>query len=58
MYGLTGKRKTLNVYNHSLGLNFLMGFSAIYFSHKYLLTRSIFGKSEEKKAVQKPFKSL
>ena len=31
-----------------------MGFSAICFSHKYLLIRAISGKSEE--TVQKPFK--
>ena len=37
----------LNVYNYSLGLNILMGVSAIYFSHKYLLIRSIPGKSEK-----------
>ena len=30
-----------------------MGFSAICFSHKYLLIRNIYGKSEE--IVQKPF---
>ena len=41
----------LNVYNYSLGLNILMGFSAIFFSHKYMLIRSISGKSK-KKTVQ------
>ena len=33
-----------------------MGFSAIYFSHKYLLIRNISGKCE--KIVQQPFNKL